>query len=165
MAIDYAFVPVTRADYPMLREWLEEPHVREWWGDPDEEIVLIEEEIDAGPTDMRIVWADRPFAFIQDYVALDTVTEHDQRHLADRPADARAIDTFLGAVDYHGAGHAKGYLRQRAEQLRQCCSQVLIDPDPENARAIATYEGAGFVPIEERDCGDGSKVLLMKYKR
>ncbi|PLL11517.1 hypothetical protein C0V75_15945 [Tabrizicola sp. TH137] len=31
----YSFPRVTRAEYPLLRGWLAQPHVRDWWGDPD----------------------------------------------------------------------------------------------------------------------------------
>ena len=63
----YSFTRVTRADYPLLRGWLAQPHVRAWWGDPEEEIALIDEDIESGPTDMRLVAsADRPFAYVQD---------------------------------------------------------------------------------------------------
>ena len=32
------FAPVVEADYPLLDRWLRSPHVREWWGDPEEEL-------------------------------------------------------------------------------------------------------------------------------
>ena len=71
MLHEYRFQRARRDDLAMLEHWLAEPHLAGWWGDPDREIVLIDEEIDGGPTDMRIVWTTgpnaAPFAFVQDY--------------------------------------------------------------------------------------------------
>ena len=41
-ACGYGFVPVQREHLPLLRRWLEAPHVSKWWGNPDHEIDLIE---------------------------------------------------------------------------------------------------------------------------
>jgi len=38
MPAEYGFPKLTRADYPMLRRWLAEPHIAGWWGDPDTQI-------------------------------------------------------------------------------------------------------------------------------
>ena len=38
---EITFHPATAADLPLLREWTETPHWREWWGDPDEELGFI----------------------------------------------------------------------------------------------------------------------------
>ena len=37
----YTFTRVTPQDLPMIRAWLEEAHVRRWWGDPLEQVALI----------------------------------------------------------------------------------------------------------------------------
>ena len=34
IAADYEFVPMGAADLPLVRRWLETPHVSEWWHDP-----------------------------------------------------------------------------------------------------------------------------------
>ena len=110
----YAFPKLTRADYPLMRRWLAQPHVRAWWGDPDTEIALIDEDIDTGPTDMRLVaWGGTPFAYVQDY----PVHHWPLPHFADCPAGTRGMDTFLGEPAWLGQGHGAAYLRQRARQL------------------------------------------------
>ncbi|TGR94382.1 GNAT family N-acetyltransferase, partial [Mesorhizobium sp. M1C.F.Ca.ET.188.01.1.1] len=43
----YDFRPVTEKDLPMIAGWLAEPHVAEWWDDPQKEIVEIREHIDS----------------------------------------------------------------------------------------------------------------------
>lgn len=160
MPHEYRFVPVTRADYPMLRDWLSEPHIGGWWGDPETEIALIDEEIDGGDCKMHVVHADRPFAFVQDWdVHLAGVPQ-----FAAMPKGTRGIDTFLGDPAYLGRGHARGFVRAYARRLRDAgVPCVVTDPDPANARAVAAYRAAGFrgdavVPSE-----DGDPVLVLTF--
>lgn len=159
---DYRFVPVSRADYPMLRRWLSHPHIAGWWGPPETEIPLIEEDIDQGPTDMRIVWLkNQPFAYVQDYPAHHWPAPQ----FCDLPIGARAMDTFLGEPAFLGQRHASGYLRQRANELvTNGAACVAVDPDPTNTRAIATYEKAGFAGTRILNCGDGAKVRVMIFE-
>ncbi|NBE07966.1 GNAT family N-acetyltransferase [Paragemmobacter ruber] len=157
----YSFPRVTRADYPLLRGWLAQPHVRAWWGDPDEEIALIEEDIDTGPTDMRLVaLGGHPFAYVQDYPA----HHWPMPHYADFPQGTRAVDTFLGDPAWLGRGHAPRYLRQRAVALLAAgATAVVIDPSPDNERAVRAYRRAGFVPRGIAPCEDGDPVVVMEY--
>lgn len=160
---DYRFVPVKRSDFPMLLRWLAEPHVRAWWGEPGSEIALIEEDLDHGPTDMRIVHhGGRPFAYVQDYPA----HHWEMPHYKGFPEGTRAIDTFLGEPSMLGRGHASGYLRERAEALlADGYPTVVIDPSPDNARAVRAYRRAGFVGEDIRPCEDGEPVIVMEFCR
>lgn len=153
---------VSRADYPMLARWLAMPHVRTWWGAPEDEIALIEEDLNHGPTDMRIVHhCGHPFAYVQDYPA----HHWPMPHYADFPADTRAIDTFLGEPSMLGKGHAARYLRQRAEELlAQGVPAVVIDPSPANTRAVRAYRAAGFREVAIRPCEDGTQAIVMEFR-
>ena len=147
----------------MIHSWLAQPHIRGWWGSGPVETKLMNEDMESGKTDMRIVWdvpADHPFAYIQDY---DTQT-FDMPHYGDLPAGARAIDTFLGDPEYLGKGHASGYLRQRAQQLIDAGAPcVVVDPSPENTRAMAAYAKAGFEGDRIAPCEDGDPVRIMLF--
>ncbi len=158
---NYIFPRLTRADYPLLRGWLAQPHVRAWWGDPDEEIALIDEDIDEGPTDMRLVaFADRPFAYVQDYPA----HHWDAPQYVAFPPGTRGVDTFLGDPAFLGQGHAPRYLRQRCHDLLAAgATAVVIDPSPDNERAVRAYRRAGFVPRGVAPCEDGDPVLVMEF--
>jgi aminoglycoside 6'-N-acetyltransferase len=157
---DYRFVRVIRADYPMLRHWLAEPHVAAFWGDPDTEIALIDEEVDGGDCNMHVVWSDRPFAFVQDW----GVHDYGAPHFRDTPPGTRGVDTFLGETAYHGKGHAKAYIRQYARALiASGAPMVVTDPSPDNLRAIAMWRGAGFLPGETRPSETGEPALCMTF--
>ncbi len=161
MRADYDFPRLTRADFPRLAGWLACDHVAEWWGDPATELALIDQEIDEGLVDMRLVELQgQAFAFIQDY----DIADFPAPHLADQPPRTRAIDTFIGDTAYLGKGHAPGYLRQRARRLLAArAAQVVVDPDPKNTRAIAAYRKAGFRGETQRGCGDGQQAQVMTF--
>ena len=145
----------------MLRTWLAEPHIGGWWGTPDVEIALIEDDFENGPTDMRIVHLDdTPFAYVQDYPA----HHWPMPQYGHFPKDTRAVDTFLGDPNYLGKGHAAGYLRQRADELIAAgFPKVVVDPSPENTRAVATYCKAGFAGDQIVPCEDGDPVRVMEF--
>jgi aminoglycoside 6'-N-acetyltransferase len=128
----YSFSPVRRADLPMLRAWLAEPHVRRWWGDPDTEVGMIAEEIGKPESDLNIVaFAGEPFAYVQSW------DPHAYGLLADQPAGTRGIDPFIGVPSMIGKGHGATFLRAFAERLfDKGAPRVTIDPDPSNEVAI-----------------------------
>ena len=68
MALRYQFRPMSAADLPMVRRWLEMPHMAQWWHDPDTRFALVSEDLDHPAMDQFVVAADdRPFAYLQCY--------------------------------------------------------------------------------------------------
>lgn len=158
---EYSFRPITQSDLPLFRHWLDQPHIGGWWGDSHTEVRLIQEDMTRDIVDMRIVELDgRPFAFIQDYNA----HAFGAPQYKGQPADARAIDTFLGDPAYLGQGHGSGYIAARLAELRRQVSTILTDPDPANSRAIAAYTRAGFRPLTVTPCEDGDLVQVMLFQ-
>ena len=158
---DYRFEPLHRADFPMLRQWLAEPHMLEHWGDPDAEFDLIADDIDNDIIDMWIVSQGQPFAYVQDYPA----HHWPMPHYAGFPKGTRAIDTFVGAPAYLNKGHAARYMRQHAlALLAKGYPAVVIDPSPENTYAVKAYRNAGFTGNKIAPCEDGDPVLVLEFK-
>ena len=136
----YSFPRLTRADYPLMRDWLAQPHVRAWWGDPDEEI-------DTGPTDMRLVVLDgHPFAYVQDY----PVHHWPLPQYAGFPPGARGVDTFLGDPAYLGRGHAARYLRQRCGALLANCPRPRVSSERMPGRYRIDGPSASHSALAER---------------
>jgi aminoglycoside 6'-N-acetyltransferase len=155
----YAFRPALRDDLPMLERWLRAPDVVRWWGDPDEQAALLQQDLDEPAMVMRIVSLDgRPFAYAQDYA----VHAWPQPHFAHLPAGARAIDTFIGEPGMIGRGHGGAYLRLLAERLRaEGAPVVAIDPDLDNVRALRAYAKAGFHGSAVVDSAEGPAMLMI----
>ena len=115
MAPDYVFRPMTSADLPLVRRWLETPEVARWWGQPDEQYALVSGDLDHPDMDQFIVaLGDHPFAYIQCY-ALSTWNSG----FGAQPPKTRGIDQFIGEPDMIGRGHGSGFIRQFADALAE----------------------------------------------
>ncbi len=156
---DYQFRAAGRDDLPMLRRWLETEAVRRWWGEPEEEIRLIEEDF----TEPRMAqWIishhARAFAYAQAY----EVHAWPAPHLEALPDGAKAIDVFIGEPDMIGRGHGAIFLRRLAEHLIEAgAPAVAIDPVADNARARRAYAKAGFEGDEVVETRDGPAVVML----
>lgn len=154
----YDFRPVTEKDLPMIARWLAAPHIAEWWDDPQKEIAEIREHIDSVSVEPLIVELDgRPIAYLQSY---DPHLEDDHPY-ADQPFGTLGIDLSIGPPDLVGIGHGSAIVRQFVEALfEEGAPRVIIDPHPDNGRAIRAYEKAGFRPIGRRRSEYGDVMLM-----
>jgi aminoglycoside 6'-N-acetyltransferase len=150
----YVFRAMTTADLPKIRRWLATPHVAQWWGDPDQQFVLVSEDLGHPSMQQFVVeWGDRPFAYIQCY---DPAAWPDHGFGA-LPNGTRGIDQFIGEPEMVDCGHGSAFIRAFVEDLLQSgMPRVLSDPDPGNTRAVKAYEKAGFRRdrrVRTADCG------------
>ncbi len=155
----YSFRTATRDDLPLLRRWLRTPEVVRWWGDPDEQFALIEEDLGIAEMAQWIVsFADHPFAYVQAY----EVHAWPQAHFDHLPRGAMAVDAFIGESDMIGRGHGGRFLKLLAECLADRGAPVVaIDPDIDNHRALAAYRKAGFRGDAVVETADGPAVLMI----
>jgi aminoglycoside 6'-N-acetyltransferase len=155
----YSFRRASHDDLPMLRRWLRTPEVMRWWGEPDEQYALLQEDLGEPRMTMRVVcFGEEPLAYAQDY----EVHSWPQPHLEKLPAGTRAIDAFIGEADMLGRGHGSHFLRLLAEQLiRDGAPGVVIDPDVDNLRARRAYEKAGFRVASVVETEQGPAVLMI----
>ena len=158
----YVFRQCCKEDLAMLDIWLRAPEVVRWWGNPEEQARLLEEDLDEPGMAMRIVsFHGRPFAYAQHY----EVHTWPQPHFESLPRGSRASDAFIGEPDMVGKGHGSSFLRLLAEQLiDEGAPLVAIDPHIHNFRARGAYEKAGFRNQGEVMTGEGP-AMLMIYKR
>lgn len=159
MAPDYVFRPMTSADLPLIRRWLETPEVVRWWGDPDEQYALVGGDRDHPDMDQFIVAiGDRSFGYIQCY-ALSTWNSG----FGAQPPKTRGIDQFIGEPGMIGRGHGSGFIRQFADGLLSSgIPRVVTDPDPDNGRAVRAYAKAGFQSDRVVDTPDGPALLMVR---
>jgi aminoglycoside 6'-N-acetyltransferase len=156
----YQFRRMTAADLPLVGGWLAMPHVVQWWGDTDEQVDLIREDLECLAMDQFVVAAeDRPFAYLQCY----DPTAWPENGLGPHPFGARGIDQFIGDPNMIGHGHGSAFIRQFTDGLLTAGTpRVLTDPDPANARAIRAYEKAGFRAEGVVDTPDGLSLLMVR---
>lgn len=100
-----SFAPVVDDHLPLLRAWLSEPHVRQWWGDPDKEVELIREGCATGEVEGFIFHvAGEPAGYIQSWMPFQYPDE--EPWAKDLPADVPGIDIFVGPAELTGRGVA-----------------------------------------------------------
>jgi len=160
VAPPYVFRPMTIADLPLVRRWLAEPHVAQWWGDTYEQFELVSGDLGVEAMDQFIVATDaRPFGYIQCY---DPDVWPDNG-LGDHPRGTRGIDQFIGELAMVDRGHGSAFIRAFIDRLLASGTpRVITDPDPANARAIRAYEKAGFRRDRLVDTPDGEALLMVR---
>jgi aminoglycoside 6'-N-acetyltransferase len=158
-ALPYVFRPMTAADLPMIKHWLALPHVREWWGDPAEQYVLVSGDLDEPAMDQFIVTVGgSDFGYIQCY----DLTAWNSG-FGEQPKGTRGIDLFIGEPDMIERGHGSGLIRTFVDdRLAHGLPRMVTDPDPENPRAIRAYEKAGFEKVGLVDTPDGIALLMVR---
>lgn len=165
-----SFEPVTETFFPMLHDWLSQPHVRRWWGDPDEELGLIRSivEGDDGTEGFVIFVGERPVGYIQSWRPANFTDEQwveDAPWLSDVPQGTVGVDIFIGPSDLIGKGLGEQVIRAFARRLfEQGASRLIIDPDAANERAVRAYEKAGFTAFDTHK-GKKETTLLMELTR
>jgi aminoglycoside 6'-N-acetyltransferase len=159
MVPPYLFRPMTAADLPTIERWLESPHVRDWWGDPTEQYLLVSGDLAEPAMDQFIVSVDgSDFAYIQCYDLTAWNSGFGQQ-----PKGTRGIDQFIGEPDMVGRGHGSAFIRAFVDdRLAQGAPRIVTDPDPENPRAIRAYEKAGFEKVGLVDTPDGTALLMVR---
>jgi len=163
-----AFRPLQEADLPLLTDWLNRPHVLEWWGGGDTASSIETTRtkylprMDASSTvkPYVAVLADEPVGFIQSYVALDC---GDGWWEEERDPGVRGIDQFIGDSKKLGQGLGTAIVRAFIRRLlaEPGVTRIQADPDPANARAIRCYVKAGFRPAGTVTTPDGPALLMV----
>lgn len=169
---DIAFLPVTPADYPMLQRWLERPHMREWWGEPETELGQIRGMVEGSdPTRPFIFHVDgRPLGYIQAWNVDDALAggyDAEAPWLNNLPRDAVGVDLSIGEEKLLSRGIGSAVLREFVALLiAEGHETIVIDPDESNKRAVRAYEKVGFSAHERyRDGDEVTLVMMLDRKR
>jgi len=150
MQAPFSFRPLSRSDFPLLREWLRRPHVAAWW---HERLDLASVEAKYGPrvdgaepTYVFVIeHAGRPIGWIQWYLWSD-YPEH-ALQLSAEPASA-GIDLAIGEVAMTGLGLGPVAIQEFLGQIvfrNPSVSAVITDPEEGNVRSLGAFKKAGFV--------------------
>ncbi len=134
------FRPLRPDDFPTLLDWLQRPHVKQWWDDGDDTIDKVAESYATDPdNNKRFIGSldGEPIGYFQyvlyegDYIGADQFL-CDGGGLSEG-LGTTALQAFLGLI-----------VACEAPQF------ICVDPHPDNARAIRCYEKCGFVHDPKR---------------
>jgi AacA4 family aminoglycoside N(6')-acetyltransferase len=163
---------MTERDLTMLHEWLNRPHVVEWWGGDDgrptlAEVlqhyrprVLAEESV----TPYIAMRGDEPIGFAQSYVAMGS---GDGWWVDETDPGVRGIDQFLAHPAQLNQGLGTRLVRALVEHLfaDPAVTKIQTDPAPDNLRAIRCYEKAGFVQQGVIATPDGPALYMVQTRQ
>ncbi|MET0355866.1 MAG: GNAT family N-acetyltransferase [Cellvibrio sp.] len=162
-----SFRPITESDLQTIHEWVQRPHVSEWWSEPNSLEDIREEYLPCingvSTTSAYIVCIDeKPIGFIQVYVVKDSGGGWWENE--DDPG-ARGIDQFIADAQNLNRGVGTLMIKTFISQLLKepNVSKIQTDPSPDNKRAINCYRKVGFHEIGEVITPDGP-AMLMLYK-
>jgi AacA4 family aminoglycoside N(6')-acetyltransferase len=160
---------MTELDIPMLHDWLQRPHIVQWWGGEEERPksltetrenylprVLAEERV----TPYIAMFDGRPIGYAQSYVAMGS-GEGWWEDVTD--PGVRGIDQSLAEEADLGRGLGTLLVKALCERLFEdpAVTRIQTDPDPTNGRAIRCYEKAGFRALREIVTPDGRALYMV----
>jgi aminoglycoside 6'-N-acetyltransferase len=163
------FAPVEPKHYPLLRTWLNAPHMLEWWGDPEEEFGFIRDMVEGRDTTrpFLILLDGEPAGYIQYWFLGHHQNEDwtkDNPWLLELPSATVGVDLSIGDPERLSKGIGSAALKAFVALLRGFGHEtIIIDPDPANVRAVRAYAKAGFRPVPELEGRTGEDVLIMQF--
>jgi RimJ/RimL family protein N-acetyltransferase len=164
-----SFVPVAPEHYPLLETWLTRPHIREWWGDPETELGHIRDMVEGRDTTrpFLITAAGTPVGYIQYWFIGHHQNEQwieDHPWLAALPSDTVGVDLSIGEPERISRGLGSTALAAFVAKLRaEGFETIIIDPDPNNGRAVRAYEKAGFRPVPSLVNRSGDALIMQHH--
>ena len=162
------FKPLTVHDLPMVYEWLQRPHVAEWWHElttlAELERAYVPVAMNTNSTRAYIAMLDgEPIGFIQSYVALGSGEGWWEQ---ETDPGTRGIDQFLVNAEQLGRGFGSAMVNAFVERLFEdpAVTKVQTDPSPRNERAIRSFRRTGFVAHGEVITPDGPALLMLRHR-
>ncbi|WP_332774538.1 AacA4 family aminoglycoside N(6')-acetyltransferase [Polaromonas sp.] len=159
-------------DLPMLHDWLNRPHIVEWWGGEQARPTLAEVREHYLPgvlargsvTPYIAMLGDEPIGYAQSYVALGS---GDGWWEDETDPGVRGIDQSLANPTQLGKGLGTKLVRALVELLFSDpqVTKIQTDPEPNNHRAIRCYEKAGFVQQKIITTPDGPAVYMVQTRQ
>jgi AacA4 family aminoglycoside N(6')-acetyltransferase len=162
---------MTEQDIPMLYDWLNRPHIVEWWGGESarpslEDVytkyrprVLANERV----TPYIAMLGQVPIGYAQSYIALGC---GDGWWEDETDPGVRGIDQSIADPDLLGKGVGTRLVRTLVDMLFRdpSVSKIQTDPAPTNLRAIRCYQKAGFRVVRNIVTPDGQAVYMLQER-
>jgi len=171
LADSVTFRLMREEDISLFHEWLQRPHVVEWWGRDRTEPSLEETRAKYGPRVRErqsvcpyiALIEGRPIGWAQSYVALGA---GDGWWEEETDPGVRGIDQFLCDADSLGQGLGTRMVTAFVTLIFSdpTVTRIQTDPSPENTRAIRCYEKSGFRVVKRITTPDGPALLMVQNR-
>ncbi|HHK7940953.1 TPA: AacA4 family aminoglycoside N(6')-acetyltransferase [Serratia marcescens] len=159
-------------DLPMLHDWLNRPHIVEWWGGEEERPTLsdvLEHYLPRVLAQESVIpyiamLGEEPIGYAQSYVALGS---GDGWWEDETDPGVRGIDQSLANPAQLNKGLGTKLVRALVDRLFSdpSVTKIQTDPAPGNLRAIRCYEKAGFAQERAITTPDGPAVYMVQSRQ
>jgi aminoglycoside 6'-N-acetyltransferase len=167
--VTIAFRPLVQSDLEQLRQWLNTPHVYEWWGvqsgpgslgGPGEAQATAEQvhekyapglDPGAATTHRHVIVVDGHAVGLIQYYRLADEPEY-ARHIGETAPGGAGIDLLIGEVDHVDRGVGTLVLDTYVRTVvfaDPTVTRAIGAPHPENGRSCRAFEKAGFVRVRD----------------
>lgn len=157
--------PMQESDLILLHQWLQRPHVLEWWGQEKlDTIELVRTKylprllLQTPVTPYIAMLENRPVGYCQCYRVMG-----DDFWPEEIDPGARGCDQFLGEETLLGQGIGTKMVTALLAHIYcdKAVTKIQTDPAPHNLRAIRCYEKAGFRRLKTVETPDGPALYML----
>lgn len=150
------FSHVTKAEQCLVLEWLQKPHVAEWFhGDGLKNTMTGLDEFVNNKQTLGIYWIacidNRPFSFLITSVVKEEEANQSDNYLAKWVEPGKkmiTLDLFIGEEDFLGKGLSVNLIKGFIADQYKDADIIFIDPESNNKKAIHVYKKVGFKEID-----------------
>ncbi len=152
----FKFRLLTSDDFPLMLDWLSKEHVKQWWDDGDDTLEKVTRHYGRDNNAAKFILVEtqeideKPIGYFQYYFLDD---------------GSIGIDQFIGEADYINKGIGEKTIRIFVELIvkQHQPASIILDPLPENKRAIRCYEKVGFKHYETKKTENGNFAYMMRF--
>ena len=143
--VAYQFAALGPSNFSTLCHWMTAPHVRQWYGGPEGLISIRAHLADPSIRAHIVQLGPLPLGYLQAY-KVGSLSNPSYAFLRRDAAEQMVgIDQFIGPRGFLNRGHGSAFIRAYLDLCRaRGITRVVVDPKPDNERAIAAYQKAGF---------------------
>ena len=153
----FKFRPLTPEDFPQMLRWLLKPHVKQWWDDGEDSLEKVA--LHYGEDD-----ESEKFILVEENGETEKPIGYFQYYFSEN--GEIGIDQFIGEENYLNKGVATKTIKMFVDMIarRHEPKAIILDPSPENKRAIRCYEKVGFRHYETKKGEDGNPAYMMRLE-
>ncbi len=169
------FKSLTENDLPLLHDWFQKPHVKQWYARGENyNLKMIKEKylpriLNPESIPNFIVYTDNtPIGYIQLYCAKDSlpdgVTDYNHPLFDDfKPNEIAGIDLFIADENYLKKGYATLTLNNFIkEHVERKFTLLITDPLKSNKNAIHFFERNGFKKFKAGDNNTANELMILR---
>ncbi|MCS5712843.1 GNAT family N-acetyltransferase [Candidatus Berkiella aquae] len=144
-------------DFPVLHQWLQNKHVREFWDDGDRTLDQVKNHYKPAEGIKRYIFyiGDQPAGYFQSYLV-----DEENEYCSFLMKNTLGVDFFIGNEDLLNKGYAIHVLSCFIKEYCEETDRILVDPQPSNAKAIHLYKKYGFTQMAEQIIDGRSHIIM-----